>query len=55
VPLHLQWQTLLHEILHIVELAFCFELKDKSDDSDVDRIATGVLDILIANGWLDLE
>jgi hypothetical protein len=51
---HIRWETLFHEFLHIIELAYAIKLKDEEGDSVVDRVATGMLELLVANGWLDL-
>jgi hypothetical protein len=51
--LELQWEALIHEIIHIVELLVGMKpLKDSKHDSDAERLAMGLCMIFAANGWI---
>lgn len=46
------WQTFLHELIHKWEHeSHITPLKDRDDDSDVDRLATAILADFLRNGW----
>ena len=46
-----RWQTFFHELLHLLEMDGEFELKDKPNDSDANRLATGLLAMWLRNNW----
>lgn len=52
LPPMLQWQALVHELVHKWEFEGGFVLKDTPGDSDVDRLAMAITADFIRNGWV---
>lgn len=51
LPPNYAWQAFFHELIHLMELEGGFELKDKENDSHVDRLAYQLLATFLRNGW----
>jgi len=51
MPPEFRWQTFFHELLHAIEVEYEVNLKDKANDSDVNRLANGLFTFWRRNNW----
>lgn len=53
------WNSILHEVLHGIETRLhlkCFKSENRErGHEELDIIANTLLDVMVRNGWLDLE
>ena len=48
---NVQWQSFFHELIHLIEFKYNMNLKDTPHDSDVDRLAQGLMECFLLNKW----
>jgi len=54
-PIQDLWRTVLHEVLHAIALTVHIDEKFNDEDNLVDLIATALVDVVVRNGWMEIE
>lgn len=54
-PVQDLWHTIIHEVLHGIAVHLHINEKFNDDDDLVDLVALALVDVLVRNGWMEIE
>lgn len=54
-PVQDVWHTILHEVLHAIASELHVDEKFSDEDELVDLVALALVDVLVRNGWMEIE